>query len=147
MNYVLIIGRLTRDVEIRQAGDSVAANFTVAIDRPTRDGAEKQADFPRVTVWGKQAENLDRYMSKGRQVIVFGRITTGKYEKNGQTHYTTGVTAERIEYAGGTNTNNQGSIAPGPGFKAADCASGQPVEMDMQDFPSTFTATDDDVPF
>ena len=66
MNSVILIGRLTRDPELRYtSGTQMAvATFTVAIDRPVRAGAEKQTDFPRVTVFGKQAENCEKYLAE-----------------------------------------------------------------------------------
>ena len=68
MNSVVLIGRLTRDPDVRYtAGTQMAVcTFTVAIDRPVRAGGEKQTDFPRVTVFGKQAENCERFLAKGR---------------------------------------------------------------------------------
>jgi len=72
MNSVVLIGRLTRDPEVRYTPDSqmAVATFTVAIDRPVRQGKEKQTDFPRITVFGKQAENCERFLAKGRLVGV-----------------------------------------------------------------------------
>lgn len=101
MNSVVLIGRLTRDPEIRYtAGTQMAvATFTLAIDRPVRSGAEKQTDFPRVTVFGKQAENCERFLAKGRLAGVQGRIQTGSYQdKDGKTVYTTDVIADRVEF-------------------------------------------------
>lgn len=78
MNSVVLIGRLTKDPEIRYTRDQTAvATFTVAIDRPVKKDAEKKADFPRVTVFGRQAENCERYLAKGRLVGIQGRIQTG----------------------------------------------------------------------
>ena len=76
MNSVVLIGRLTRDPEVRYTASTqmAVASFTVAIDRPVRAGGEKQTDFPRVTVFGKQAENCEKYLAKGRLVGVQGRI-------------------------------------------------------------------------
>lgn len=67
MNSVVLIGRLTRDPELRYTSGSqmAVATFTIAIDRPVRAGGEKQTDFPRVTVFGKQAENCEKYLAKG----------------------------------------------------------------------------------
>ena len=102
MNSVVLIGRLTRDPEVRYtAGTQMAVcTFTVAIDRPVRAGGEKQTDFPRVTVFGKQAENCERFLAKGRLVGVQGRIQTGSYtNRDGQKVYTTDVVAEEVEFA------------------------------------------------
>ncbi len=101
MNSVVIIGRLTRDPEIRYAASTqmAVATFTVAINRPRKKGEEQEADFPRVTVFGKQAENCEKYLAKGRLVGVQGRIQTGSYQnKDGFTVYTTDVIADRVEF-------------------------------------------------
>ena len=74
------------------------ANFSIAIDRYVKNG-EKQTDFPRITVFGKQAENCERYLAKGRLVGIQGRIQTRNYKnKNGDTVYTTDVVADRVEF-------------------------------------------------
>lgn len=101
MNSVVLIGRLTRDPELRYVPNSelAIATFSVAIDRPTREGKEKQTDFPRVTVFGRQAENCEKFLEKGRLVGVQGRIQTGSYKnKDGVTVYTTDVVADRVEF-------------------------------------------------
>lgn len=101
MNSVVLIGRLTRDPEVRYAPTTqmAVATFTLAIDRPVKAGGEKQTDFPRVTVFGKQAENCEKYLAKGRLVGVQGRLQTGSYQnKDGATVYTTDVVADRVEF-------------------------------------------------
>ena len=99
MNAVQLIGRLTKDPEIRHTDDQMAiARFTIAIDRPPRDG-KKEADFPNVVVFGKQAENCGKYTAKGKLIGVEGRIQTGSYtNKNGDKVYTTDVIASRVEF-------------------------------------------------
>lgn len=100
MNSVVLIGRLTKDPEVRYTGEQMAvASFTVAIDRPQRADKEKVTDFPRVTVFGKQAENCERFLKKGRLVAIEGRIQTGSYtNKDGQKVYTTDVVSNRVEF-------------------------------------------------
>lgn len=102
MNLVLISGRLTKDPEIRYTtGTQMAvAVFTLAIDRgKDKNGEDMGADFPRVTVFGRQAENCERYLAKGCRVAVQGRIQTGSYDdKNGQKVFTTDVIASRVEF-------------------------------------------------
>lgn len=101
MNNVILIGRLTRDPEVRYTANTqmAVATFTIAIDRPVRAGGEKQTDFPKITVFGKQAENCEKYLPKGKKVAVQGRLQTGSYKNSqGQTVYTTDVIAERIEF-------------------------------------------------
>jgi single-strand DNA-binding protein len=83
--------------------------FTIAVDRPRRQGEDAGEDFIRITVWGRQAETCDRYLSKGRQVAVQGRIQTGSYKnREGVTVYTTDVVADRVEFLGSGQGNGQG---------------------------------------
>ncbi len=158
MNNVVLIGRLTRDPEMRYttgANQMAVTTFTLAIDRPARSGQERQTDFIRVTVFGRQAENCDRYLAKGRQAAVQGRIQTGSYvNKDGQTVYTTDVVANNVEFLGGGQGRNesqgggsyQNSYQPAPqqappqdrgGFGGGD-----------DEIPEGFQAIqDDDIPF
>jgi single-strand DNA-binding protein len=112
MNQVILIGRLTRDPELSYTANTQTAmcRFTLAVDRPRRsDGNEAGADFIRITVWDRQAENCDRYLRKGSQVAVRGRIETGSYKnREGVTVYTTDVVADRfggVEFLGSRNSN------------------------------------------
>lgn len=95
MNYVILIGRLTRDPERVDRSSTTICNFTLAVDR-----MKEGADFIRITVFGKQAENCSQYLAKGRQVAVQGRIQTGSYQKDGQTVYTQDVIGDRVEFLG-----------------------------------------------
>lgn len=115
MNSVVLIGRLTRDPEVRYISESqmAVATFTVAIDRPVKQGAEKKTDFPRVTAFGRQAENCERYLAKGRLVGVQGRIQTESYtNKDGATVYTTDVVADRVEFLEWGDKEQGGSNPP-----------------------------------
>lgn len=141
MNTVILIGRLVRDPDVRdtQSGMKIA-RFTLAIDRPTK-GEDKQADFPSVVCFGKTAENVGRYMSKGRQVAVEGRIQTGQYtNQDGVTVYTTEVAANRVEFV------NTGRQSTGDHLKDAVYDS---VERHADDAPSAddFEAINEEVPF
>ena len=114
MNSVVLIGRLARDPELSYTPNTQTAccRFTLAVDRPKRKGEDSGADFIRITVWGDQGVNCDRYLSKGRQAAVMGRIQTGSYkDRSGQTVYTTDVVADRVEFlgsAGGENSRSDG---------------------------------------
>ena len=101
MNLIVLQGRLTRDPEVRYTPDSqlAIASFSVAVDRGKKDGEDMGADFIPVKVFGKQAENCERFLGKGCRVSVQGRIQTGSYEdKNGQKVFTTDVIAQRVEF-------------------------------------------------
>ncbi len=111
MNSVSLIGRLTRDPEVRySAGSQTAvAKFTLAVNRPFAKDGEQDADFIGITCFGKTAELVEKYMSKGRQVGITGRIQTGSYERDGQKVYTTDVIADRVEFLDkGGNANSEG---------------------------------------
>lgn len=136
MNNVILIGRLTRDPEVRYTANTQMAvcTFTFAVDRPTKQGEEKKADFPRVITFGKQAENCEKYLQKGRLVAVQGRIQTGSYKnKEGQTVYTTDVVADRVEFLewGEREQKNTNISAQDP----------------RDDIPDGFAALNEDVPF
>ena len=101
MNSVNLIGRLTRDPEVRYTESQLAvARFSLAIDRgKDRNGESRGADFPGIVVFGKQAETCERYLAKGRRVAVQGRLQTGSYvNKEGAKVYTTDVIADRVEF-------------------------------------------------
>ena len=83
------------------------ATFTIAIDRPPRKDGTKEADFPRVTVFGRQAENCERYLAKGLLVGIEGHLQTGSYiNKTGDKVYTTDVVADRVEFLEWANEKN-----------------------------------------
>ena len=95
MNNVILIGRLATETELAyKANNTAVCKFTLAVPRQKQD----DPDFIRITVFGKQAETTDRYMSKGRKCAILGRIQTGSYPKDGRTVYTTDVIAERVEF-------------------------------------------------
>lgn len=121
MNNVTLIGRLTRDPETREGTNVAVANFTIAIDRPPKKDGTREADFPRIVVFGKQAENCLKYLTKGRLVGIEGRIQTGSYtNRNGEKVYTTDVVANRVEFLEritaqpGTQPETQPAPAPAP---------------------------------
>lgn len=105
MNKVLIIGRFTRKPELNYTNTNLAVtNFTVAVDKP---GKDKGADFIRCTAFDKIAENICRYMDKGRQIAIEGRINTGSYEKDGQKINTYEIVVERAEFIGRPEERSQ----------------------------------------
>lgn len=98
MNSVLLIGRLTADPHVVYKGDMCIARFNLAIDRGKDKDGNKQADFPSCIAFGKTAELIDKYIAKGSQIGVQGRLQTGSYEKDGRTVYTTDVVLDRVEF-------------------------------------------------
>jgi single-strand DNA-binding protein len=163
MNNVILIGRLTRDPELSYTPNTQTAvcRFTIAVDRPRRQGEDQGADFIRITVWGRQGETCDRYLSKGRQVAIRGRIQTGSYKnREGVTVYTTDVVADNVEFLGGGNGSQSGQGYQGgtqssysagrePAFETQDTgfSAAQADIGGFDDMPDTFQAAEDDIPF
>lgn len=101
MNKVFLCGRLTADPETRYGKTGMAVcTFSVALDRGRdKDGNSRGADFPRVKVFGKQAEICERFLAKGSRVLIEGRIATGSYEgQDGNRVFTTEVVANFVEF-------------------------------------------------
>lgn len=99
MNQVILIGRLTRDVDTRTAGETKVARYTLAVDRRFKRDGEQTADFIPCVVFGKGAEFAEKYLKKGMKVAVTGRIQTGSYtNKDGNKVYTTEVIVESQEF-------------------------------------------------
>ena len=121
MNKVLLIGRLTKGVDMTQttSGNAIA-KFTVAVDRgKDRTGESKGADFINCVAFGKTAENMDRYSYKGMLVGVEGNYHTDSYEKDGRKIYTSNVNADRVEFL--SKQTEKPDTDPVPtGFEKAD---------------------------
>lgn len=97
MNYVSLLGRLTRDVEVTYTQSGKAyARFSLAVSRGTSNRDE--VDFINCIAWEKRAETISQYFKKGSRILVQGRITTGSYEKNGETRYTTDVVINNFDF-------------------------------------------------
>lgn len=108
MNKVVLIGRLTKDPELKYTPGSGTAvtTITLAVDRRFSKDNQKEADFIPVVVWGKSAESTAQYMAKGRLMGVSGRIQTRSYEaKDGGRRYVTEVVAEEVQFLEWGNTN------------------------------------------
>ena len=127
------IGRLVRDPELRYLTTGTATcNFTLAVDRGLSKEKKQEmeaknqptADFIRIVVWGKAAENAANYLVKGRLVAIQGRIQTGSYEKDGQRVYTTDINAQQVEFLEWNNkqddTNSNSGMGNIDGFIPTD---------------------------
>ena len=101
MNSIIIIGRLTRDPEVRYTqSEKAVCSMTVAVDRPRQAGKEKETDFIRVQAWDKTAENCEKFLAKGSMVAVQGQLRQNVYEKDGEKKGTYIVRADRVEFIG-----------------------------------------------
>ena len=155
MNKVFLIGRLTRDPELRYTGSNVAvASFSLAVNRNfTNQAGEREADFINIVVWRKQAENVKNYLSQGSQVAIDGRIQTRSYDdKDGNKRYVTEVIADNVEFLGSKASNNNSSSdnqGPTPyDFDKAPDTKGTDVDNNpFADFGSSIEISDDELPF
>ncbi|EOD00033.1 single-stranded DNA-binding protein [Caldisalinibacter kiritimatiensis] len=138
MNSVVLIGRLTRDPELRflPGNGRAVATFTIAVDRPfTNAQGEREADFLRIVVWGRQAENCANYLGKGRLVGVQGRIQTRSYDTNqGDRRYVTEIVADRVQFLD-WGDSNQGNVQ------------GTTTQDDFVEADGFHPVDNDDIPF
>lgn len=115
MNSVQLLGRLTRDPDVRYTdGGSTIARFSLAVDRRFKQEGGDTADFINCIAFGKTAEFIERYIFKGTKIAINGRIQTGSYaNKDGVKVYTTDVVVENVEFAESKNSN-AGNSTPAP---------------------------------
>ena len=113
MNHVTLHGRIARDPEIKttQSGTQFA-RLSIAVDRITKAGEERKADFIPCLAWGKTAEFIGKYFQKGQEILAEGRIQTGSYERDGRKVYTTDVVIDRVEFCGSKGGNAPQSDLP-----------------------------------
>jgi single-strand DNA-binding protein len=106
LNRVVLIGRLTKDPELRYTPSGVAVTtFTLAVDRPFQNNGQREADFIPVVVWRQQAEHVANYLRKGRLCAVEGRIQVRNYDNNeGKRVYVTEVVADNVRFLDRGNT-------------------------------------------
>lgn len=163
MNKVVLIGRLTRDPELRYTGNNTpVASFSLAVNRNySNQQGEREADFINIVVWRKQAENVKNYLTQGSQVAIDGRLQTRTYDdQNGQRRYITEVIADNVEFLGSRNSsnnsnnmNNTSSAATNAGptpYDFADNASLKGTDVDSNpfaDFGANIEISDDELPF
>lgn len=123
MNQVICMGRVTKDIELRNTQSGMAtAKFSIAIDRgKDKEGNSRGADFPNCVAFGKTAESLAKFTGKGLRVAVIGRIQTGSYEKEGQKVYTTDIMVDRVKFIDWKEKDEQNANQGIPeGFTAMD---------------------------
>lgn len=131
MNKIILIGRLTKDPDLRYTPNGAAVcTFTLAVDRPF-SGDKKEADFINIVVWNKAGENAAKYLAKGRQAAIEGRLQIRTYDgDDGKKRWVTEVVADRVEFIGGSGGNG--------GTKKAD---------DLEDFGYEVQFDESEVPF
>lgn len=140
LNKIMLIGRLGDDPTLRytQSGKAVA-NFSIATSQ--KSGDKEEVEWHKIVVWDKLADNCKAYLSKGKQAYVEGRVATRKYEKDGQTHYSSEVVAHTVQFLSAKDDGQTARPAP-----AARPAASLPHAAPAQAF-SEFSGSLDDIPF
>lgn len=149
INRTVLVGRLTRDPELRYTPNGVAvANFTLAVNRSfTNQQGEREADFINIVVWRKQAENCANYLRKGRLAGVEGRIQTRHYDgTDGKRVYVTEVVADNVQFLeSASSANRDDGSSPGYGFDQSQNNQGNQDPFASEGRP--IDISDDDLPF
>lgn len=152
MNKVFLIGRLSRDPELRHTTSGMpVCQINVAISRPAGQGKEPETDFINVVVWNKQAENVSKYLAKGRQIAIEGRIQTRNYDNNeGKRVYVTEVIASNVEFLGSANDQTRNTQQFNDNPFDTDVSSQETANLDNDPFASfgeKVEISDNDLPF
>ena len=143
VNKVILIGNLGRDPETRYTqGGAAITNFSIATTEKWKDKSgqdQEETTWHRIVTFGKLAEICDKYLAKGKQTYIEGRIKNGSYEKDGQTHYTTDIIASTVQFLGGADRqeNRKPAQKTGGGYNPDD----------LEDRLNQPTADDIDIPF
>ena len=147
MNKAIIIGRLTRDPEMRTTASGInSTSFTVAVSRNyANQNGERETDFINCVAWRKQAENISKYCTKGTQVAVEGRIQTRSYDaQDGTKRYVTEIIADNVTFLGGKGATASDNNFVGGG---SDIVTTDISEDPFKDFGEEVALSDDDLPF
>ncbi len=155
LNRVTLVGRLTKDLELRYTNSNIAyVRFTVAVNRTfSNSNGEREADFISCIAWRKQAENMARFVSKGSQIAIDGRIQTGSYQDtDGKTVYTTDVVCDTVSFLesrnSGNNQETRGGYVPDPPFYNDNTSNQQQSSQTKQEQKTpVFQSAEDDLPF
>ena len=156
MNNVVLVGRLTRDPELRTTPNGIATcQISLAVNGLPNANGERTTDFINITVWRRQAENVSKYCSKGSQVGIEGRIRTRSYDANdGTKRYVTEVVADNVTFLGSNrgNSNQGGFVDAMPNYNVSQQPSFTQTPTDLtedpfKDFGSEVVLSDDDLPF
>ena len=137
MNQVILSGRLTADPEIKTTSKTAVASFNLAVERDYKKEGEPNADFFNCVCFGKIAEALGKYVSKGKKILVSGCLQNSSYEKDGVKHYATKVLANKWEFADGKKSDHAAEENP---FEADE-------KPKKESVPNTKEGGFDDVPF
>ena len=137
MNKAILIGNLGKDIELRYTDSQMAVGrFSIALNRgKDKDGNDKGTDWVSCVAFGKTAETMNKYLSKGSKVAIEGHIQTGSYEKDDVKHYTTDIIVDRFEFVGGKSETSESNSASYSIKKEQDGVPEGFTEIDMDDVP------------
>ena len=158
MNKVFLVGRLTRDFDLRYGANNTAvARTSIAVDRQfSNQNGEREADFINIVAFGNRAETMKKYLTKGSQIAISGRIQTGSYDaSDGRKVYTTDIVIEEFQFLDSrasrqmesteTNVNSNNDVTP---YDFATESPSTNVETDpFKDFGDKIEIDDSDLPF
>ena len=158
MNKVVLIGRLTKDPELRYTPSNVpTTTFSLAVNRNfTNQNGVREADFINIVVWRKQAETAKKYLSKGSLIAIEGRIQTRSYDaQDGSKRYVTEVVVENAEFVGGKNDGSTPTVSTDTTYMDAPAEAPIDVmpEYDIsksdpyENYDKDVSLSDDDLPF
>lgn len=154
MNKVFLIGRLTRDPELRYTSSNIAvARFSIAVNRTfANQSGEREADFINIVVWRKQAENVKNYLKQGSQVAIDGRIQTGSYDgEDGKKRYTTEVVADNVQFLDTKSSRDSqisdNNLTPSDFSTQVESTPTNVQNDPFADFGASIEINDDELPF
>ena len=135
LNNVVVMGRLTKDLDENSfgyAGSTARANVSIAVNRSRKVNNEwkDEVSYFDVTIWGKTAENLKPYLTKGKQIVVEGFLKQDRWEKNGQKFYKVGIVANNVHLVGGNNHSSTNQTKP---LESNPTASGDNSQQPFQE--------------
>lgn len=141
MNNVIMMGRLTRDPEIRYGGqnNTAVARYSLAVDRRFKREGQPEADFFNIVSFGKAGEFVEKYLRKGTKVVIQGELQNNNYEKDGQTVYSVQIVTSQIEFAESKRAQQESGYSSGSGST--------PAPTDADGFMSIPDGIDEELPF
>jgi single-strand DNA-binding protein len=154
MNKVFLIGRLTRDPELRYSASNTAVmRCAIAVDRQfVREGEERGADFINIVAFSNRAETMNKYLTKGSKIAIEGRIQTGSYDdKDGKKVYTTDVLVDNFEFCDNRNSGNEQSTTSysnlEPVSEPQESTDSNSASDPFADFGAKIEVDDNELPF
>ncbi len=147
MNKVILMGRLTRDPEVRYsqgATSTAVASFSIAVDRRFKRDGQPDADFFNCRAFGKTAEFIERYLQKGTKVVISGSVQNDNYEKDGVRHYSVQIMVDEVEFAESKNAQSGGNVDGGYSQSRTTAPAPSGAGDGFMDIPA---GIDDELPF